>query len=171
MMVTLGVGAAITSMAVLQIGHSHAVMKGDAALRVLVAQLNLAREQSITQRRNMQVNFVGTNQVQVVRQNVPTGTTVLAVAAFEGGVQFGLVSGIPDTPDGFGKNSAIDFGTATSEMFSSDGTLIDQNGNPVTGTVFFRLVNAPKSFRAVTFLGATGRIRAYRWNGAGWVMG
>jgi hypothetical protein len=53
-------------------------------------------------------------------------------------------------------------------MFTTDGTLIDSNGSPVNGTVFLSIANVPKSARAVTVLGATGRVRGYRWTGLAW---
>ena len=80
------------------------------------------------------------------------------------------MNGAPDTPDAFGIHGAIDFGAAAGIYFNSDGTLIDQNGNPTNGSVFLALPNQPQSFRAVTILGGTGRIRGYRWNGAQWSM-
>ena len=63
---------------------------------------------------------------------------------------------------------AISFGTALKIMFGPDGTLIDNNGSPINGTVFLSVANNPASFRAVTVLGATGRVRSYRWNGVVW---
>src|SRR4051812_26556077 len=103
----LAIMGVLASMAVFQIGNAQPAMKGDGALRVLLAQLNTAREQAIAQRRVMQVNFLDPNQVQIVRQNIPAGTTILSTVPFEGGVQYTLVSGVTvDTPDKFGMHSA-----------------------------------------------------------------
>jgi hypothetical protein len=101
---------------------------------------------------------------------VPAGTTTLMSQAFEGNVTYLIVPSVTqDTPDNFGNQSAIAFGTSTvSISFSSDGTLIDQAGNPLNGTVFLAVVNVARSQRAVTVLGATGRVRGYKWNGFGW---
>jgi hypothetical protein len=135
----------------------------------VLAQLNTARELAIAQRRNMQVQFTGVNGLQIVRQNVPSGTTVIGGSLFESGARYYLTPGLPDTPDGFGRTQAVDFGRATAVMFSSDGTCIDQNGNPVNGTIFLGVPGQPLASRAVTILGATGRVRAFRWNGSRWV--
>ena len=143
-------------------------MKGDGAMRVLMAQLNAAREMSISQRRQMRVNFIAPNQVQIVRQEVPAGTTVLSTVYIEGGIGYGLMAGVPDTPDGFGNAAPVYFGVAQTVTFNSDGTLIDQGGHPLNGSVFTALPNQALSFRAVTVLGGTGRIRGYRWDGAHW---
>ena len=165
----LGLMSVIGSMAMMQMGTAAPSMKGDGAMRVIVAQLNTARELSISQRRQMQVQFNAPNNVTITRLEVPVGTTVISRVFIEGGLQFGLVSGVPDTPDGFGNSSGVDFGGAASVMFNSDGTMIDQTGNPRSGTVFLRIPNLALSYRAVTILGGTGRIRGYKWNSRLWV--
>jgi hypothetical protein len=63
----------------------------------------------------------------------------------------------------------VAFGSATTEMkFAPDGTLIDQDGVALNGTVFVALGNQALSTRAVAVFGSTGRIRAYRWDGKNW---
>ena len=62
----------------------------------------------------------------------------------------------------------MDFGSAQTIAFNSDGMLIDGAGNPVNGTIFLMLPNVPGSLRAVTVLGSIGRVRGYRWNGTQW---
>jgi len=167
-MVTMSVMAIVGSMATMQIGTVSRAMKGDGAMRVVMAQLNIAREMAITQRRNMEVQFNGDNWVQIIRNEVPTGTTVVANFPLEGNAKYSLVPGVVDTPDGFGNSAAISFGSATRIMFGPSGALIDANGSPINGTVFLTVSNFKESFRAVTVMGATGRVRGYRWNGAVW---
>ena len=165
------VGALMTigaSMALAQIGIALPSMKGDGAMRAAIAELNLARELAQTERRNMQVVFTAPRRIQIVRQDIPTGTSLAGSIDFEGGVEFGLTEGLPDTPDGFGNHNAADFGTTTAIYFTSDGELIDDQGVPVNGTLFMAIPGQPHSARSVTVFGATGRIRAYRWKGAGW---
>jgi Tfp pilus assembly protein FimT len=171
MLLILGIAGVVMSIAVLQIGSVQPSMKGDGAMRTIMAQLNTARELSISQRRQMQVNFIGTGQIQIVRQEIPAGTTALPTVAVEGGLQYGLIAGVVDTPDHFGlKAGGIAFGTATAYLFNSDGTLIDQNGNALNGTVFLAIPGVARSFRAITVMGGTGRIRGYKWNGVVWVL-
>jgi prepilin-type N-terminal cleavage/methylation domain-containing protein len=170
LLMTVSLISIVSTMAVIQVGLAQPAMKGDGALRVLIAQLNSARELSISQRRQMQVNFIAPNQVQIVRQEVPAGTTVLSTVYIEGGIQYSLMAGVPDTPDGFGNAVAVNFGAAQKVFFNSDGTLIDQGGNPLNGSVFTALPSQPRSFRALTILGGTGRIRGYRWDSAHWVL-
>jgi prepilin-type N-terminal cleavage/methylation domain-containing protein len=167
-MVTLSIIGIVGSMATMQIGTVRQSMQGDSAMRLVMAQLNSAREMAITQRRNMEVRFVGSNGLQIIRSDVPTGTTVLADVAFESNARYSLPAGIPDTSDGFGNSSAISFGSALKVMFGPNGTLIDNNGDPINGTVTVSIADIPASVRAVTILGATGRVHGYRWNGVVW---
>src|ERR1700676_1080681 len=172
LLLVLGISGVVMSLAMFQIGAVQPSMKGDGAMRTIMAQLNIARELSISQRRQMQVNFIAAGQIQIVRQEIPAGTTTaLPTVSVEGGLQYGLVAGIVDTPDGFGlKSTGIAFGTATAYLFSSDGTLIDQNGNPLNGTIFVAIPGVARSFRAVTVMGGTGRIRGFKWDGLHWVL-
>jgi Tfp pilus assembly protein FimT len=171
LMMTLGVIATVSAMAAFQIGNARPSFKGDGAMRVVMAQMNTARELALTQRRSIEIKFLNNNQIQLIRQEVPiaNGTTLLTTVFIEGGLTYSLTSGLPDTPDGFGKASAVDFGTATQMVFSSDGTLVNQSGAPISGTVFVSIPGQARSSRAVTILGATGRIRGFKWDGNSWV--
>jgi hypothetical protein len=81
-----------------------------------------------------------------------------------------LVTGLPDTPDAFGRTKALDFGSSTFVRFTPDGTLTDQDGGVVNGTVYMAQAGATRSARAITVLGSTGRIRAYKWDGKAWKL-
>lgn len=168
MMVAVAIIGALTTMTVIQIGAVRPGMQADGAMRVVMAQLNSARETAISQRRRVSVDFYNGNWVKITRQDEPVGTTILTDVPFEGGVRFGLVAGVQDTPDGFGNTQPVSFGNAVSIMFNTEGMLVDSGGIPVNGTVFLNLPNQQGAFRAVTVLGATGRVRGFRWNGGQW---
>jgi prepilin-type N-terminal cleavage/methylation domain-containing protein len=169
-MLTIVIIGLMTSMAVVQIGTARQAINGDSNMRVVLAQLNLARELSISQRRTIRLDFVAPNTLRIVRNEIPAGTTMLSSAVFEGPVEYLLLAGLPDTPDAFGRAQAVDFGAAVTILFNSDGTLIDQQGRPINGTVFLAVRGGTdRSARAITVLGATGRVRAYRWTGAEWI--
>ena len=182
MMLVVGILGVLAAAAVVQIGTTSAAMKGDGAMRVVRSQLNQAQQMSITQRRYMRVTFDSTsNQVSIVREEVAGTTTTLSSVPFEGGAQFMLTTGLPDTPDAFGKTAATAFtspqgtfasatGSTSVAKFAPDGTLVDWNGQLTNGTVFTALPQSSLSARAVTVLGSTGRVRAYRWNGKAWVL-
>ena len=96
--------------------------------------------------------------------------TVVSAVPLEGGIVFTLVDGLPDTPDAFGKDAAVAFGSATEVKFAPDGTLINQNGGSLNGTIFLAMPQQSQSARAITVLGSTGRVRGYKWDGAKWKL-
>jgi Tfp pilus assembly protein FimT len=145
-----------------------ATIQGDADMRILNWQLKLARETAINQRRSVELQFVMPNQVRIVRREIPTGTTEISSAILEHNTQFLLFTGQPDTPDGFGRPSAISFSGAATVMFTADGMLTDTAGNPVNGSIFLGQAGRPLTSRAITVFGPTATIRTYRWNGTQW---
>lgn len=168
-MVTISVMAIVGSMATMQLMTVRRSIQGDGAMRVVMSQLNTAREMAITERRNFEIQFIGGNWLQIVRNEVPVGTTIITKVALESNARYSQVPGVStDTPDGFGNGAAISFESADRIMFGPDGSLVDSNGNPVNGTVFLAIAQRAESLRAVTVLGATGRVRGYRWNGRAW---
>lgn len=167
-MMVITISTIVASAAMFQVATSLPSMKASSGSRAVLSEFNLAREYAQSQRRLMNIQFVGTNQMQIVRQNVPNGTTVVHTLIFEGGMTYQLTTGLPDTPDAFGKHGAIDFGTANTISFTPDGMLVDERGVPVNGTVFLGINGNRKAARAVTVFGATGRIRGYRWISSTW---
>ena len=167
MLFAMGVIAAIGSLTVAGIGPSHEPSgSGDEAMRSVKAQLATARALSIKYARPMEMQFIAPNQMRIVRHDTAGTTTVMSTVTLEGGLRFGALPNVPDTPDGFGNDhtSGIAFGSATMVMFNSNGTLTDQARRPRSGTIFFGIPNEVQSFRAVTVTGDTGRIHGYRWN-------
>jgi prepilin-type N-terminal cleavage/methylation domain-containing protein len=169
MMVVVGIIAVLGGISVLQYVVALPSMKGDGAMRVIMGQIRLAQQLAISERRYMRVTFTSPNQIQIVREEIPgPTTTVRSQSVLEGGLQYSLVVAVPDTPDQFGNHTSLDFGSASNVKFSPDGTLVNQDGATTNGTVFVAIPTIPRSARAITILGSTGRVRAYRWNGAIW---
>jgi Tfp pilus assembly protein FimT len=175
MVVVLGIASALSGMAVIQISSSRSAMKGDAAMRVVLSQMNYARENAITQRRNMKVVFDLGTRVQVVREETDGSTTTISSVLFESGSQFGKIVST-DTPDNFGNSatSGVTFtgatGTPFQIRFTPEGRFVNQDGAAQNGTVLVGNVSDPLSARAVTIMGSTGRIRGYRWDGRNWQL-
>jgi prepilin-type N-terminal cleavage/methylation domain-containing protein len=149
--------------------------KADSGVSQVLDVLRLARDTAVSQRRNVIVRPVGLNALQTVRQDIGaggavTGTTVLRTVEFENGVQFRLEPGVPNTPDLFPMNGTpISFGPSPTRMFTSEGTFVDQQGDPLNGTFFLARPNDPLSVRAITIFGPTALIRVWQWNGRQWV--
>jgi Tfp pilus assembly protein FimT len=157
-------------------------LRADSAMQLVKAQLRQARETAVDQRRNIQVTFQGTGELVTVRQNLDitttpptvTSTTTLGdvVLSTKQG-QFGVLTGVPDTPDGFGNSTAVNFNCGTPTLpctitFQSDGSVVDHTGAYINGTVFMGTAGTALTARAITILGSTGRIKGYRYNGTAW---
>ncbi len=171
LVIVLGIMGVIAGMAGLSIIEAKPTLQADGAMRGVLSQMRTARELAITERRCMRVTFIGTAAIRIVREEVPgPSTTTLSTVGFESGAAFSRATGVPDTPDAFGAASAVDFGSVTTVKFTPDGTLVDQDGNVVNGTVFVALHGSARSARAITVLGSTGRIRGYRWDGRAWKL-
>lgn len=173
LVIAVGIVAILASAAVMVSPLAIRTAAADSSLQAVVKELREAREQAIADRRNILVEFLAPNQIRITRRDVDAGvevgTTVLETVTIEGRLQFGLVDGVPDTPDGFGNGTAIDFAEAESYMFTSEGSFVDQTGDPLNGTVFLAPVTGDQQMaRAVTIFGPTALVRGYRWNGAAW---
>lgn len=176
----------VAAMAYFQLSPGLQVARSDAAMRELVDQLRQAREYAIVNRRYVKVTFpisaVGQPQVQITQMNALTtsesagSNVVLGTVPLQSPLAFTLVSGMTDTPDGFGKAGAIEFEGQTTLplgglLFQSDGELVDGGSYlPVNGSIFLGIAGNQLSARAVTVLGATGRVRGWRSKGTGWVQ-
>ena len=169
-MVVVGVIAVAAAMTVLITPLALRSVRSDSGMSRVVATLRTAREQAISQRRNIRVSFTNNNQIVVTRVNVPGNTTTdLNTVWLEDGITFQRYTGVPDTPDAFGNGSAVSFGSATSVAFTSEGSFVDQNGDPVNGTILLGRYDDPTSARAVTVFGPTALIRQWRWSGSQWI--
>ncbi|MEQ1573566.1 MAG: GspH/FimT family pseudopilin [Vicinamibacterales bacterium] len=142
-------------------------VRGDAAADHILSAMRVARDLAITQRRRVEVRFTPPNQIAMVRID-PNSESIVASVALESNPTFTLTAGLPDTPDAFGNNMAVDFGGAAIIRFNEDGTLSDGGGIPLNGTVFIGQNGQPRGSRAVTITGVTGRAQVYGWDGRQW---
>ena len=147
-------------------------IRSDSALQQVMIQLRQARLMAIDERRDYTVTFQGTNELVVVRQEIPSGTTQISDTFLPKDVTFMLTPGLPDTPDAFGNGYPVNFAcpgntVPCSILFQSDGTVL-ANGVLVNGTVFMAVAGSTDSARAVTLMGSTGRVHAFRSNGSAW---
>jgi len=162
----------ISAMAIVQLHPTIQQRQADGAMAQVASQLRLAREMAVSQRRQIQVQFVGTNQIVLTRLNINPG--VVGGTFIQTPMTYRLTAGKGDTPDGFGNAGAVEFGGIVggppTMMFQSDGTFVDTAGNLINGTVFLGMANEASAARAVTLVGSTGRIRMWRNNAAAWIQ-
>jgi Tfp pilus assembly protein FimT len=172
-LMVMAVGITLVGIAMMSTGGALSAFKARGVIAKVQATFLQARELSITQQRDIQVVFVGTNEIDLVRVNLPagSGTTTLSKTIFEGGMTFNKITGLPETPDAWGGNNAIAFGTATTVQFrAGTGVLMDGTTlQPINGRVFVSVANKPETAGMVSIFGTTGRIRQYHWEGS-WVF-
>lgn len=168
MQIALALSTIVAGMAVVSVQGVISSARGDSAMMQTASLLRLGRDTAIAQRRTITLQFEAPNRLQLVRTDVPAGLTVIADVVLENGAQLLRDAAIPDTPDGFGADSATDFDGAGAVRFEPDGMLSDGTGVPVNGTVFTAVPGQPISTRAVTVTGSSGRAQCYRWTGARW---
>jgi prepilin-type N-terminal cleavage/methylation domain-containing protein len=159
----------VSSVALIQMKTTIAALDADQASNLVVSELSYARQVAVDERRNVLVQFLGTQEIRVTRDESGGGTTVLADVTLPSGYRFGLAGGVGDTPDGFGNAAAVYFNNGNSGTFLGDGTLVDGASVLLNGTVFTIGVGNG-SARAVTLSGSTGRIDKYWIQGTAWVV-
>jgi len=164
----------ILGMAMLNYGSILPNFKANSAMDQLLYQLRSARERAIAHRREVQVQFIGTNQLQIT-EIWPVGTApVDKPVSFEGGAQFIVFPSVPDIPApfNFGNIAPVYFGGLSGGppimKFSTTGAFIDGGNTLVNGTVFMGIPGRSSTARAISILGATGRVREYHWDGSQW---
>ena len=162
----LAVAAVITATTVISIQNAVPWARGNAVMDQVMSAFRVARETAITQRRAIDVVFVPPGEIRLIRNEVTGQATQIGRVVLEHGGQF--MPGLPDTPDRFGANDAVDFGGANLVRFLADGTFADAAGVPVNGTVYLGIPNQTLANRAITIAGGTGRPQGYAWSGTRW---
>lgn len=143
--------------------------KNDSSLAVTTAFIDGARDRAVAERRNIEISYVTPDKLFAHRVEVPSGLkTLVASMKLEGGQELRTFAGVPDTPDLFGNSYFFQFTGTGPWMFTSDGSLIDSQGDVANGTVFFGVPNKPESARAITVFGMTGMLRTWKWRNATW---
>lgn len=169
-MIVVCLAAIVAGMAVPIAGAFLHQRKADSGVVATLTAVTAARDRAVAERRNIQLTFVDPNRIRLSRVEVPGGAlTTVQEFTLDNGMHFLKFDGLPDTPDKFGAASATAFSGAAPVMFSSDGSLVDANGDVVNGSIFVGLPQQADSARAVTVFGATGMTRAWKWRGSKWM--
>ncbi len=168
----LAIISIILGMAMMNYGSILPNFKANSAMDQLLYRLRSAREQAIAHRREVQVKFVGNNQITITEIWLTGTAPPASTYTFEGGAQYVTFSGVPDTPMAFGNGAPVYFGGVSGGppimKFTTNGALIDGGNTLVNGTVFLGIPGRASTARAITVLGATGRVREYHWDGTQW---
>jgi type II secretory pathway pseudopilin PulG len=185
----------LSGMAIMGTINPSKTSTANAAADQVVDALRQAREYAITKRRNVSITFTTPNTITTAVQPLPTDPpppvfpTIQLNNNATGGLQFYLYPGLPNTPMGafgFTNTSAISLVAANGGvvgnaiMFTTSGSLVGAGGaaaanyyavgnnDPINATIFIGVPGTPASERAITVVGATGRVRSYYWTGTAW---
>jgi prepilin-type N-terminal cleavage/methylation domain-containing protein len=151
--------------------------KAESGAQQLGAFLNRYREQAISRRRNIEIEFVAPNVVRSLERAIPNppavtpAPTLLETMVLEGGIEFTQFAEVGvDTPDAFGDAAAINLGGASPVLFTSEGSFTDVNGDPINASIFLGAPARPDTANAVNIIGATAAVRLWRYDGSRWVQ-
>jgi prepilin-type N-terminal cleavage/methylation domain-containing protein len=173
-LIAIGIISTVMAMAIIGFGTMLPNSKANSAMDQLLYQLRSARERAISHRAEVQVQFNGNNQLiltEIWATGVPPPPVTLT---FEGGAQYLVFAGVPDVPApyNYGNAAPIMFegiaGGPPIMKFTTNGSFIDGGNTLVNGTVFLGIPGNTSTARAITVLGATGRVREYHYNGTAW---
>lgn len=177
-MIVLGIMMIMATLAIIQSFGSMESYRVNSAMDTVVSQLRVARQLAISQRRIVTVTFqTATNPPSITYAVVPnagdTYTPAPVTMKMAPIVTYGGVAGEPDTPMAFGTCSGA-YGVCVANVsggpvtmqFTSNGQFTDGTGvNTLNGTIFLVIPGELFTARAVTILGATGRVRSYSYIG------
>lgn len=174
--VVIAVILVMAAVAIFQIAPALKGSKSDTALQTALGQLRRFHEDAVDQRRIYRVSFMSPRTIQVDQMTYDsTGSQVFTFINsidLPNETQFLCVSGIPTSPsavpDGLGDGkTAIDFsldygGGGTTVFFQKDGRATDSAGRLNDGVLYIAQTGDLNSSKAVTVLGATGRVKGWR---------
>ncbi|HTV02552.1 MAG TPA: prepilin-type N-terminal cleavage/methylation domain-containing protein [Luteitalea sp.] len=177
-LIILAILGLLTATSVLLLPDVVRAAKADSGSSQLLSALRSAREQAITERRNLVLTFAVPDRLEIRREElgvdgagniIVTGQTLISTTFLDQGVEYRrFAPTVPDTPDGFAPGALPVVFTGNGPRFTSEGTLVTQSGDVVNGTVFLGRVDDPQSARAISLFGATALLREWRWTGAAW---
>ena len=175
----------MAGMAIYQIAPSMKQAKSQSAMEMTLGVMRRYHEAAVDQRRIYQVVFSTPRTIQVnVEVFEGNNTSWVPVETYQLPMetQFVCVAGIPTTsgtPDNLGQGAnPIDFmvgngnGGYNIVVFQKDGRVTDTLGRLNSGVVYIAQPGDLTSSRAVSVLGATGRVKGWKLfpgtNGAIW---
>jgi len=175
-LVVVAIIMVLAAAAMVQIAPTLKAAKANTALQTTLGIMRQYHQAAVDQRRIYRISFISPRTIQVDQVTYDsTGSQVFTFVTsidLPNETQFTCVSGIPTTasttPDGLGTGkTAIDFsldygGGGTTIFFQKDGRATDSAGRLNSGVVYIARPGELESSKAVTVLGATGRVKGWR---------
>jgi Tfp pilus assembly protein FimT len=175
-LVVIAVILIMVATAIIEIAPTLKSAKSQTALETTLGQLRLYHEAAVNQRRVYHLAFKSPRTITVdqVGYDSSGNQELTPVSSIDLPIetQFTCISGIPtastDVPDGLGDgktpiNFSVDYGGSGTEIyFQKDGRATDASGRLNNGVVYIGQTGDLASSKAVTVLGATGRVKGWR---------
>jgi prepilin-type N-terminal cleavage/methylation domain-containing protein len=173
MMVTVTLILVVSGVALMGMQPALKYSRVNNAYNTTLGAIRQARDYAVAQRQQYSVTFNNGAVPNTITITQAGNGNVVATYQLPTDVTFTVVAGIPtaanQVPDGFGAGAtAIDFdqgiagGNKTVILFMPDGTGQDVAGNINNGVLYIARPGELLSSHAITFWGATGRIRGWR---------
>jgi prepilin-type N-terminal cleavage/methylation domain-containing protein len=173
MMVTVTLILVVSGIALMGMQPALKYSRVNNAYNITLGAIRQARDYAVAQRQQYSVTFNNGAVPNTITITQAGNGNVVATYQLPTDVTFTVVAGIPNAanqvPDGFGAGAtAIDFdqgiagGNKTVIYLQPDGTGQDVAGNINNGVLYIARAGELYSSHAITFWGATGRIRGWR---------
>jgi Tfp pilus assembly protein FimT len=160
----IGVGSAVVIPVTMRMVND---ARGDSAALMTATFLEAARNRAVAERRNMQLTF-NDDDIVVQRIEVPSGVlTTVDQLQLESSERFNRAAGVTAVPGFPGAGNLVLTGTAP-HMFTSDGSLIDSQGDVSNAVIYLGRPGFIETQRAITIWGVTGALNTFRWSGSQW---
>lgn len=187
LLIVVAIMTTVVSIGVIQLGSMRRLNSSAAIPLQLKIQLRLARQQAMSQRRAVTLQYDDqTKQVTIIRQPAagkavlslpdfpnPTGSTQVSTMTLTGnGVDpsdlvYGLPVSMSSTLGDSTSLTTLPVNKKINITFQPDGSVVDANGNPANFALFFYNSKAPElTASAVSVLGSAGRIKTWKYNGS-----
>lgn len=187
LLIVVAIMTTVVSIGVIQLGSMRRLNSSAAIPLQIKIQLRLARQQAMSQRRAVTLQYDDqTKQVTIIRQPAagkavlslpdfpnPTGSAQVSTMTLTGnGVDpsdlvYGLPVSMSSTLGDSTSLTTLPINKKINITFQPDGSVVDANGNPANFALFFYNSKAPElTASAVSVLGSAGRIKTWKYNGS-----
>ena len=187
LLIVVGVAVILGAIALPQMISARRMLRSSAMSRQVLTQLRLARQEAMSQRQAMTVQYDDTNKRLVVIDHNASGRSLLTATGYPntaGSVQIRTINlageGLPASEIAYGipsgaqtaalgdSTSMTTLPTTTKKInitFQPDGSVIDGNGNAANFALYFYNTKASiNTASAVSVLGAGGRVKIWRYD-------
>jgi prepilin-type N-terminal cleavage/methylation domain-containing protein len=190
LLTVLALAGILTALAIPQIVSQRRLTRSAQVPREILTQLRYTRQLAMSQRRAFTFQYDDTaKQINVIGP-IPAGAAALLVSSgypnnagsatvalaplTQGGlssteISYGIPTALPTGALGDGvSKTALDVNSKLNITFQPDGSVIDTNGVPQDRAMFiFNNKAAQASASAISVLGATGRVKVWRYTVSG----